>query len=149
MNSLVKLMELEEEARTGAEERLLKLCEESKNLVYENLIEQLMEITEQKLHINHYKFTSFITWLVEDLEHCKIVNADAWDLNFEQIELKFDDEYWKDQFAQTEKSEWNDCPTWEQFRDEYAWWGLDNCLESVMDGIKNEYEFRDNKGMFK
>jgi len=148
MSSLFDLMERENIARTDNEDKLLKLCEESNNLVYENLIEQLLEITEHKLHINNYKFTSFITWLVEDLEHCKIVNNDAWDLTHKQIDEKFNDEYWKDQYAQTEKSEWNECPSWEKFRDEYSWWGYDNCIESVMAGIKSEYEYRKNKGLF-
>lgn len=133
--------------KTDAEERLQALCKESSRLKYKDLIDRLLKITENQLHINSYKFVSFMEWLVEDLEYCKTVNNNSWDMTFKEIDEVFDHEYWKKEFKRIKGSDWNEYKTWEEFRNNYEWWGYEYCLEKVLNGLKMEYDHRKEKGL--
>ncbi|EPY2271298.1 hypothetical protein [Clostridium sporogenes] len=146
-SELFKLIEQDKENRAIAEQKLKEICSKSKKITYKNMINKLMEITENKLHINSYKFTSFIIWLVEELEYNMEINESAWDKTIEEIEQEDNWEEYKDTYNKFKNDDTFYFESVEEFRDEMLEWSYSHCLNSVFNDLKREYEHRKEKGL--
>ncbi|WP_409069894.1 hypothetical protein ACFLKB_12020 [Clostridium sp. FAM 1755] len=144
---LMELIEKDNENRAIAEQKLKEICSKSEKITYKNMINKLMEITENKLHINSYKFTSFIEWLVEELEYNSTVSEAAWDRTIKEIEEEDNWEEYEDTYNKFKNDDTFYFESVEEFRDVMLDWSYSHCLDSIFDDLKYEYERRKEKGL--
>ncbi|MHB7978955.1 hypothetical protein CF067_00775 [Clostridium sporogenes] len=144
---LFELIEKDNENREIAEQKLKEICSKSEKITYKDMIDKLLEITENKLHINSYKFTSFIIWLVEELEYNMEANEAAWDKTIEEIEQEDNWEEYEDTYNKFKNDDTFYFESVEEFRDVMLDWSYSHCLDNVFNDLKREYEYRKEKGM--
>lgn len=149
MNTLAELMEKVSTDREAAEDKLKEICNKSSRLSYDSLIEKLLEITEHSMHVNYFKFTTFIQWLADDLDYFKTVNNEAWDMTIEEIDEKFNDEYWESLYNKCSEDDGKGdlYKSVEEFKGIMVDWMCTHCLDSAMYELEREYKHRKSKGM--
>lgn len=147
--SLTELIETCDKNRAEAEKRLKEICGKSKKITYDSLINRLLKITENKLHINDYRFASFMGWLADELEHAIIVNEGCWDLTIEQIDKEYGNiEYWRDQYENfKDEVDAEAYKTVEEFKDSMLDWSYTYSLDGSFASLECEYKDRKNKGL--
>lgn len=146
---LMELMQKDKEDRKKYEKQLKEICNQSTRLDYDNLIERLLDITDHKININSYKFTSFLGWLCEDLEIAQFVNEKYYDLPIEEVDKALNTEIknqkWKSDFSKGKG--YDDFPflTYEEYKNEMLYWTFKDTIDSIFTSLKREYEIKKNK----